>query len=98
MSLSSTKSKFYQVRSYPKVIVSRNTTFRWHKNHKNLCYVLPLEMPSSRKLPIQIRMLPRSPACNLQNGGDIYCSGVHLDSLQTMANLGCGTSWDAMLA
>jgi len=30
--------------------------------------------------------------------GDIYCPGVHLDSLQTMANLACGTSWDACLA
>jgi len=30
--------------------------------------------------------------------GDIYCPGVHLDFLQTMANLACGTSWDACLA
>ena len=53
------------------------------------CYALPLEMPLSQKLPIQIRMLPRSPAhtaCRAE--GDIHCPGVHLDSLQTMAKSG----------
>jgi len=28
-------------------------------------------------------------------GGDIYRPGVYLDSLHRMANLPCGTSWDA---
>jgi len=33
MSRSSTKSKSCQLHSYPIAIVSRNTTFRWHKNY-----------------------------------------------------------------
>ena len=45
MSRSSTKSKSYQLHSYPIAMVSRNATFRWHKNYAPC---RPLKCPQAK--------------------------------------------------
>src|SRR6267143_7021704 len=96
MSRGSTKSKSYQVRSHLIAIVSRNTTFRWRKNYATCC---PSKCPQAENCRSKFGCSQdRPPAQLAERKETIYCPGVHLDSLQTMANLACGTGWDACLA